>query len=250
MTLGQKFRDFMRHKPVEQQRYETLLASLGALVDLFRGRRVLDFGASYALSMCALLELGAASVRGIEPDGERVKQGQEILSALGHDGAATLEHVSDTARLSFPDNAFDVVLANAVLEHIPQPRGAYVREMWRVLAPGGHLIVNETPNKYFPVDVHTTGLWFVPWLPRDVAHRYALWRGRFSPTAHWASSGWRGLGFYEMVGALETPYEYIPERSRWRHRVLTRLGLPASLVDPYPTWILRKPNTTQAPKGK
>ncbi|HEY8470975.1 MAG TPA: hypothetical protein VIL18_15095 [Longimicrobiales bacterium] len=35
-------------------------------------------------------------------------------------------------------------------------------------------------------------------------------------------------------------WELIPERTHLRHRVLTALGLPASLLDPYPCWVLRR----------
>jgi ubiquinone/menaquinone biosynthesis C-methylase UbiE len=69
--------------------------------------------------------------------------------------------------LPFEDEEFDTVLPNAVLEHIPQPRDARIRDLWRVLKSGGVLIINETPNKYFPKETHTTGLWFNHWLPRD-----------------------------------------------------------------------------------
>lgn len=225
---------------VEQARYRTLEETLASLRGLFEGRRVLDFGASYALSVCALLELGAAEAVGVEPDAERVRLGRELLARTDHGSRATLYQVADTRRLPFAAGSFDVVLANAVFEHIPQPREAYLREVWRVLRRGGFLVVNETPNKYLPKDYHTTGLWGVPWLPSAVARRYALRRGRFRPDAHWASSGWRGVGFYEIARGLGGPYRLYPERTRLRHRLLTRLGLPASLLDPYPTLIFQK----------
>jgi hypothetical protein len=109
-----------------------------------------------------------------------------------------------------------------------------------VLAPGGHLMISETPNQYFPKDVHTTSLWFNHWLPRDLAHRRAVRRGRFDRSrVDWNSSGWRGLGFFELVRPIGG-YRLIPEKSRLRHRILTMIGLPASLLDPGPIWILQK----------
>ncbi|HET6232063.1 MAG TPA: class I SAM-dependent methyltransferase [Longimicrobiaceae bacterium] len=226
--------------PKERRRYATLKQTLEPLRPLFEGKRVLDFGASHGPAICALLEMGAAEVVGVEPEAEWVRAGHRILAHAGFGPRATLLHVADTRVLPFADGAFDMVLANAVIEHIPQPREAYIRELWRVLADGGYLMVNETPNKYLPKDVHTTGLWFVPWLPAETARRYAVRRGRFPADGHWPSSGWRGLGFREMVDALGSPYTLIPETSRPRHRALTRLGLPASLLDPYPNWLLRK----------
>lgn len=49
--------------------------------------------------------------------------------------------------LTFPDNEFDTVVSTEVLEHVPDPQRA-VREMYRVLKPGGHLILS-TPQ-YWP----------------------------------------------------------------------------------------------------
>ncbi len=226
--------------PKETRRYLTLKQTLEPLRPLFQSRRVLDFGASHGPGICALLELGALEVVGVEPGELWVRHGEQILEAAGFGERAALLHVPDTRHLPFPDADFDVVLVNAVLEHIPQPRAEYIREIWRVLRPGGTLLVNETPNSYLPKDVHTTGLWFVPWLPSSVARRYAVRRGRFHADKDWSSSGWRGLGYFELTAALEPPFRLIPESTRWRHRFFTRVGLPASLLDPYPTWILRK----------
>jgi SAM-dependent methyltransferase len=162
------------------------------------------------------------------------------LEKVGFSDRARLYHFSDTSCLPFKDDEFDFILANAVLEHIPQPRESYIRELWRILAKGGHMIINETPNKYFPKEMHTTGLWFNHWLPRDAAHRRAVRLGRFDPQRlDWSSSGWRGLGYFELISALGN-YQLIPENSRFRHRLLTSIGFPASLFDPYPSWVLKK----------
>ena len=101
-------------------------------------------------------------------------------------------------------------------------------------------MINETPNRYFPKEHHTTHLWFNHWLPSSLAYRRALARGRFdSRRTDWDSSGWRGLGYYELVGQL-CDYQVIPERTKPRHRLFAKIGLPPSILDPYPTWILKK----------
>ena len=68
-----------------------------------------------------------------------------------------------------------------------------------------------------------------------------VWRGRFDrERTDWESSGWRGMGFWEFIRGLAGDFDGIPERSRLRHRLLRWLGLPASLLDPYPTYLVLK----------
>jgi 2-polyprenyl-6-hydroxyphenyl methylase/3-demethylubiquinone-9 3-methyltransferase len=56
----------------------------------------------------------------------------------------------DACALSFPDNSFDVVISSECIEHTSDPKRA-LREMTRVLKPGG-LIVVTSPNKaWYPV---------------------------------------------------------------------------------------------------
>jgi hypothetical protein len=73
-----------------------------------------------------------------------------------------------------------------------------------------------------------------------MARRYAILRKRFAENQSWETSGWRGIGHYELTKALGSSYEYLPEKSRARHRLLSRFGLPAALFDPYPLFIFRK----------
>ena len=191
--------------------------------------------------MVALLYHGATHVEGVEIDAARVAEGQESLRALGLEQVSNLQHTPDTANLPFENESFDFVLSNAVFEHIPQPRTPYLEEVWRVLRPGGYVMLNETPNKYFPKEKHTTGLWCNHWLPREMALQRALRNGRYSePIEHWPSSGWRGVGYYEIVKGFPGAM-LIPEETRMRHRLLSAVGIPASILDPYPTWVFQKP---------
>jgi SAM-dependent methyltransferase len=53
----------------------------------------------------------------------------------------------DAQRLPFPDHAFNFVMCNSVIEHLPDDVQA-MREMSRVLKPGGTLLLS-TPSVYF-----------------------------------------------------------------------------------------------------
>lgn len=56
--------------------------------------------------------------------------------------------MGDLAALPFPDNSFDLVTANMVFEHLADP-GAVIRQVARVLRPGGALLFH-TPNYASP----------------------------------------------------------------------------------------------------
>src|SRR5262245_31291243 len=98
------------------------------------------------------------------------------ITALGlHDGAAfraAYPHVpyvqGDACALPFADASFDVVFSNAVVEHVggEDRQREFVREALRV---GRHVFLT-TPNRWFPLEVHTR-LPLVHWLPEPVAHR-------------------------------------------------------------------------------
>jgi len=64
--------------------------------------------------------------------------------------------VSDAAGIPYPDQTFDVVFADNVMEHLDDPISVY-REVYRVLKPGG-LFLFKTPNKthYMPIIARLT----------------------------------------------------------------------------------------------
>jgi len=82
--------------------------------------------------------------------------------------------------LPFQDDSFDIAFSNAVLEHVgsPEEQRRFVHELCRV-APR---VFVSTPNRRFPVEVHTL-VPFLHWLPRRArdrafaAIRRDAWRG-------------------------------------------------------------------------
>ncbi|MGL6280222.1 MAG: class I SAM-dependent methyltransferase [Gaiella sp.] len=105
------------------------------------------------------------------------------MTALGlHDGSRFRERYpriryvqGDALALPFPDGAFDVVFSNAVIEHVGGRalQEQFVREALRV----GRSVFITTPNRWFPVEVHTR-LPLVHWLPDPAAHRVYRATGR------------------------------------------------------------------------
>jgi SAM-dependent methyltransferase len=103
------------------------------------------------------------------------------ITALGlHEGSGfrrrypEIEYVQgDACALPFADASFDVVFSNAVIEHVGgrDRQRLFVDEALRV----GRRVFLTTPNRWFPIEVHTR-LPLVHWLPRagsDRAYRLA-----------------------------------------------------------------------------
>jgi len=72
---------------------------------------------------------------------------------------------TDAKNLPFSDNSFDIVFSSATAEHVGsrENQKKFVSEILRV---GGKIFIT-TPNRHFPVEVHT-GLPFFHFLPRTL----------------------------------------------------------------------------------
>ena len=176
-----------------------------------------------------------------------------------------------TRRLPWADGAFDLVLAVGVVEHLPaRNRRAQVDEYYRVLAPGGHIAVLDTPNRWFPLETHSVGLPLVQWLPPRLAWRYAR-AGRPDRYRHvtfedfvadgtgWRNatladclpaSGWRGLRDVTEEAGYGWRFFRDTARSLTRRSLLplfavacgalAAAGLPPSLALPYLNLLVQK----------
>lgn len=78
--------------------------------------------------------------------------------------------VGDAQEMPFADNSYEVILCSEVLEHIPDPPKA-ISEMYRVLAPGGLLIlttrfvypVHDAPGDYWRFTPYALRYLFCKW---------------------------------------------------------------------------------------
>lgn len=134
-----------------------------------RGRRVIDCGCGAGDYVTALLDAGA-DAWGIEYAREKV--------ASAHSSVAGRLSVGDLGQIALGDAGFDVALLNEVLEHVPDDRRV-LRELWRILRPGGTLII-FSPNRRYPFETHgitlrSTGrrlphyVPFIPYIPLALA---------------------------------------------------------------------------------
>src|SRR5690606_15119581 len=60
--------------------------------------------------------------------------------------------VAAAEAIPYADNLFDTILSHEVLEHVQDDRAA-VREMVRVLKPGGRIVI-FVPNRWYPFETH------------------------------------------------------------------------------------------------
>jgi SAM-dependent methyltransferase len=169
------------------------------LVDLARRRlggperlSVLDLGCGVGL-LARKLVSAFGRVHGADASRDAVRAARGLGGGVSYTACAG-------ARLPFPDDSFDLVLAACVLHHVPRAeRGALVRELVRVARPAGGVAVFEH-NPFHPLtrlavsrcdfdrDAHLVSLGktcalFAGAAARILERRYILhfpWRGRLA----------------------------------------------------------------------
>jgi ubiquinone biosynthesis O-methyltransferase len=134
--------ELFRSNPVLD--YEQHVRSMAVLDGLEpkAGDRVLDIGCGNARDIMPILRAGARVV-GIDLSAGMIQQARLELAAAGYPDVEL--EIGDATRLRFAAESFDKILCSEVIEHIPNTDDA-ISEMYRVLKPGGRLIVS-TPNR-------------------------------------------------------------------------------------------------------
>jgi SAM-dependent methyltransferase len=211
-------------------------------IEPYLSGRWLDYGCAEGGYSEALLNHGASSVEGVDVVEGRIKE----AVSRGIPNAAF--HLFDGANLDFPDDSFDGAFINEVLEHVADEQVS-LREIRRVLRPGGYLIL-ISPNRGFPFEGHGTTIGtrefpfptpLVPWLPesltRNWLHARNYWPQQLAGQARTAGFAIKEIGFvwpvFDMFQWLPAPV--ISVYRRWIDRLddvpgLRRLGVSTMVI--------------------
>jgi len=131
--------------------------------------KILDWGCSRGLEVFWLKKNGYESVYGVDIDEEPIKNGLSLANELGMNGNI-LSQLIDGKKTKFPDNYFDIVFSNQVLEHV-KDIDKVASEIYRITKPKGvgcHIF----PGFLYPNEGHLH-MPFVHWLPKNFS-RYSL----------------------------------------------------------------------------
>lgn len=171
---------------------------------------VLDLGAGAGVVAQMNFRGQVAKICGVDLD-ERVR-----TNPLLDEG-----RVSDASAIPFPDETFDVVFADNLLEHLRDPAAVFA-EVQRVLKPGGAFLF-KTPNcrHYVPMIARITPHWF---------HRAVnRWRGRGGadvfPTLYRANSQARARRLAAAAGLELVVLEHVERRPEY-----LRMSLPTYML--------------------
>lgn len=126
------FRDYYRHNVTYIERPDRRLSRIIGLVEELHPGSLLDLACGSGYLLDQLATRIDAELTGVDVYDEQPGKSWSYRAA------------DLTAGVPFDDASFDVVVAGEIIEHVPDP-DALLREIRRVLRPGGHLVLS-TPN--------------------------------------------------------------------------------------------------------
>ena len=128
--------------------WRTAENSAGYLLDsLHPGQDLLDVGCGPGTITVDLAErVAPGRVIGIDSESEVIARADELRKSRGQTNVTF--SIGDVYALQFDDARFDVVHAHQVLQHLTRPIDA-LREMYRVMRPGGILAVRDSDYAAF-----------------------------------------------------------------------------------------------------
>lgn len=181
---------------------------------LAAGQRLLDVGCGPGTITLDLAErVAPGPVLGIDAAAEVVERAA-ARAAADRRAAGPQEvrfAVGDVYALDLPDDSFDVVHAHQVLQHLTDPVAA-LRELRRVLAPGGTLAVRDSDYGGFTWSPGSDGL--TRW--SELYHQLTVRNGAEADAGRHLGAWVRAAGFTDLeISASTWTYADADSRAWW-----------------------------------
>jgi len=166
-TIEEIGRDVAANDAQLDVRYSVLAYFPDDLLD--RPLKILDYGCGSGSSTLALARLFPnAGIIGMDFVAKYLRLAKLRMQHYGLHKAQFDEVPSSGSFSNYQD--FDFVFLNAVYEHLlPSERPVVLESLWKALKPGGSLILNQTPHRWFPIETHTSALPLINYLPASLA---------------------------------------------------------------------------------
>ncbi|MEQ1646240.1 MAG: class I SAM-dependent methyltransferase, partial [Pyrinomonadaceae bacterium] len=214
-------------------------------LEQFSQSRILDFGCGCGAStMWLARQFPQSEIVGVELKDDFLAIAKARSEHYGHTNVSFFQSPGGS-ELPIEMGQFDIVIMSAVYEHLlPTERKVILRKLSSCVRGGGFLFLNQTPNSLFPIELHTTMLPLINYIPDSLAFAAAKrFSKRVEPEDSWDEllrKGIRGATVCEITGNLGKNGSAFTMLEPTRHGFTDRVDLWFSTTNPSNLYSVKK----------